>query len=327
MQRTISDAGRGGRLAVLIASLTAVAGTVGCGAATAAAAGADSVPARAGTAQTLRAEQLSDRVRVTVGDVLFTEYKWPSDQKYPYFYPVAGPRTGESVTTESSMPWPHHRSLFFGLDKVNGGNYWQDGLELGQIVPEATVVVQAGGDAVVLRQTNIWRRPGAESPIRDTRLIRITAPSPDLRLIDFDVTLAPLIDVRVENTNHALFAARMVPELSVASGGRLVNAEGERGERGTFGKHSPWADFWGERNGVVEGLAILNHPGNRWSPPPWFTRDYGFVSPTPFNWFEEGYLDLPRGEQLHLRYRVVVHGGNTDEAGIAELYREYAEGR
>jgi hypothetical protein len=328
MERVSWGAARTGKAAGLVV-LAAGALVAGCaagssGPAPAAPAG---LAAGGGGARTLRAEQLADRVRITVGDALFTEYKWPSDQKYPYFYPVAGPRSGRSVTTESSQPWPHHRSLFFGSDKVNGGNYWQDGLELGQIVPERTEIVQAGGDAVVLRQTNIWRRPGAESPIRDERMIRVTAPSPDLRLIDFDVTLTPLIDVRIERTNHSLFAARMAPELSVSSGGTLVNAEGERGETGTFAKNSPWADYWGERDGVVEGLAIFSHPANRWSPPPWFTRDYGFFSPTPFNWFEDGHLDLARGETLRLRYRVVVHGGDTDRAGIAGLYRQYAEGR
>ena len=116
----------------------------------------------------------------------------------------------------------------------------------------------------------------------------------------------------------------MVPALSVDSGGTLVNARGDRTEEGTFGKPAEWADFYGSRGGVVEGLAILNHPENRWTPPPWFTRDYGFFSPTPFNWFEEGHLDLPRGEALRLRYRVVVHGGTTDEARIAEFYEAYA---
>ena len=82
----------------------------------------------AGTSPTLRAEQLDDRIRVTLGDQLVTEYRYSPAQKYPYFYPVVGPRTGESVTTESSEPYPHHQSLFFGLDFVNGGNYWQDGL-------------------------------------------------------------------------------------------------------------------------------------------------------------------------------------------------------
>ncbi|NBB72098.1 MAG: hypothetical protein GVY35_00295 [Bacteroidetes bacterium] len=272
----------------------------------------------------LRAQQMEDRVRVTVDGALFTEYKYADDQKYPYFFPVRGPRTGESVTTESSEPWPHHHSLFFGCDKVNGGNYWQEGLDRGQIVPQETHIRQASGDAVVFTQTSRWQRPGAPAPFLDERRIRITAPSAGLRIIDFEITLTSLIDVRIQQTNHALFSARMVPALSADSGGTLVNASGQVGEEGTWGEPSPWIDYWGVRAGETEGLAILNHPANRWSPPRWFTRNYGFFSPTPMNWLEGGALHLPKGEKLHLRYRVVVHEGDTEAAGIQRLYDRYA---
>ena len=278
----------------------------------------------AGTSPTLRAEQLDDRIRVTLGDQLVTEYRYSPAQKYPYFYPVVGPRTGESVTTESSEPYPHHQSLFFGLDFVNGGNYWQDGLERGQILAEETEILQATGAEVAFRQISVWSRPGAEAPFRDERIIRVRAPDEELRIIDFDITLTPLIDVRVRKNNHSLFAARMVPELSVDSGGTLVNARGDRNAEGTFGVEAEWASFYGERGGVVEGLAILDHPDNRWAPSPWFTRDYGFFSPTPFEWLEDG-LELAEGEPLRLRYRVIVHGGTPEEAGIARLYAEYVE--
>lgn len=273
--------------------------------------------------RSLRAEQLDDRVRVTVDGRLVTEYRYAADQKYPYFYPVVGPRSGESVTTESSEPYPHHHSLFFGSDYVNGGNYWQDELSRGQIVAQETRILRAAGPEVEFTQTALWSRPDAEPPIRDQRTVRISSPSDDVHLIDFDITLTPLVDVHIEKTNHSLFAARMVPALSVDSGGTLVNSHGERNAEGTFGKEAEWADFYGTRAGITEGLAILNHPQNRWTPPPWFTRDYGFFSPTPFNWLEEG-VSLARDEPLRLRYRVVVHGGTTEEARIAELYQAYA---
>lgn len=304
------------RRASLIPVVAAICGGSGLAACAAAASGGGG---------TLRAEQLDDRIRVTVDGRLVTEYRYAPEQKYPYFYPVVGPRSGQSVTTESSEPYPHHHSLFFGSDYVNGGNYWQDELSRGQIVAQETRIVRAAGDQVEFEQTSLWSRPGAESPFRDERTIRISSPTPDVHIIDFDITLTPLLDVHIRKTNHSLFAARMVPALSVDSGGTLVNSRGGKSAEGTFGQEAEWADFYGSRGGVVEGLAIFNHPQNHWTPPPWFTRDYGFFSPTPFNWLEEG-VHLPRGEPLRLRYQVVVHGGNTEEARIAERYRAYASG-
>lgn len=263
-------------------------------------------------------------VAVTVGGQLFTVYKFDASQKYPYFWPVNGPASGKSVTTETSEPYPHHHSLFFGCDRVNGGNYWQDTNERGQILSQGPKIVEPSGSKVVFTDETLWKQPGKEPIIRDQRRIVITAPGDNLRLIDFTVTVEPLVDIRILKTNHSLFSARVVPELGVAQGGTLVSAEGKTGEKGTFGVESPWCDYYGTRAGVTEGLAILQHPGNRWYPAKWFTRDYGFFSPTPLNWLEE--LTLPKGEKLTLSYRVVVHSGDTQKAGVASIFDAYKHG-
>ncbi len=125
-------------------------------------------------------------------------------------------------------------------------------------------------------------------------------------------------------SNHSLFSARMVPALSVEQGGTIVNAEGANNAEGTFGVKSPWCAYYGTRNGKTEGLAILQHPENRWHPAPWFTRDYGFFSPTPMNWLMDGHVDLPESEPLTLRYRVLVFAGTPDEVDVAGQYERYA---
>ncbi len=58
-----------------------------------------------GHAQQLRAEAKPDRVSIYVGDQLFTEYLSLPDAKYPYFYPMNGPRTGRSVTVRNTEPY------------------------------------------------------------------------------------------------------------------------------------------------------------------------------------------------------------------------------
>ena len=264
-----------------------------------------------------------DQVSVTVDGKLFTAYKFADSQKYPYFWPVNGPVSGKSVTTETSEPYPHHHSLLFGCDKVNFGNYWQEGNERGQILSQGPKIVEGSGDRVVFTDECLWRLPDKDPVIRDTRRIVIAAPSETLRFIDFEITIEALTNVRIQKSNHSLFSARVVPELSVKSGGTLVNAEGKSGEKGTWGEPSPWCDYYGARDGVTEGIAILQHPENSWFPCKWFTRDYGFFSPTPMQWLEDGHLDLPKGGTLTLKYRVVVHSGDVKAAGIAEVFEEY----
>jgi hypothetical protein len=285
-----------------------------------AASGGNAVP----SGRSLRVEAGEASFRVFVGDQLFTEYQWPGTAKYPYFFPVNGPASGRSVTTRHTEPYPHHSSLFFGCDRVNGGNYWQEGLDRGRIVPVESRVVEASGARVVIEQTCRWQRPDAEAPFEDRRRITITAPAASRRVIDFDIRLRALTDVKIEKTNHSLFAARMAPDLAVAGGGTLVNAAGETGEKATFGKPSDWMDARGRRGDATEGLAIFSHPKNRWSPSPWFTRDYGFFSPTPLTWLEHG-LRIAQGEEWRLRYRVIVHSDAPTREQLQAEFEHWAK--
>lgn len=273
----------------------------------------------------LTAKKLDDRIQVYVGDTLFTEYRYRAEQKYPYFYPVNGPKSGKSVTTESSQPYPHHHSLFFGCDRVNGGNYWQDVNERGQIVVEEIEITKWKGETIEIQNTNIWKRPGAPSPFRDTRKIVISAPSESIRIIDFEIECTALMDVTIQRTNHSLFSARMVEELSVKQGGTLINSHGDKGEEATLGKEAPWCDYFGTRDGITEGLAIFDHPQNNWYPSRWFTRDYGFFSPTEMNWLEEGSIEIAEGEKPLLKYRVIVHEGSVQDAKIGELFQQWID--
>ena len=271
----------------------------------------------------LTAEKQDEMIIVRIDEITFTCYRFGDGQKYPYFYPVNGPLTGLSVTTESSLPYPHHRSLFFGLDRVNGGNYWQEGNDRGRIISRGPDIVESGPEKIVIHDTCDWRQPGEETIITDSREIRITAPSNKYRMIEFSISLKALTDIHVEKTNHSLFSARMTPALSVQQGGTLVNSNGGLKQAGTEAKNAAWCDYYGHRNGVTEGLAIFDSPMNRWHPSPWMTRDYGFFSPTPMNLLDDNGFNLKHGECLDLKYCVIVHAGTTEATDIKQLYEEW----
>jgi hypothetical protein len=273
----------------------------------------------------LAATLIGSRIDVTIGGKFFTSYRFADDEKYPFFFPVNGP-SGASVTSMRNGEYPHHSSLFFGCDKVNGGNYWQEGLDRGRIVSKGPVLEAAAGKEIIIRDACEWTRPEAAQPLRDTRRIVISAPSPKLRQIDFDIMLEALEDVVIQKTNHSLFSARMDPDLTPLFGGTMINAEGSKGEKDTFGKPSPWLACYGARDGkTTEGLAILQHPQNPGYPTPWFTRDYGFLSPTPMFWPANGKdTRISKGEKIRLFYRVLVFSGTPETTGIGGISREFS---
>lgn len=143
----------------------------------------------------ITAEKVGDKIEIRINGNLLTNYILSEYEKYPFFYPVNGPSKA-SVTSMRNANYPHHSSLFFGCDRVNGGNYWQEGLERGQIVPLRADIVETGGEKVVIENENIWKRPGAMAPIKDFRTITVTAPTKDMYQIDFEVTMEMLLDVR-----------------------------------------------------------------------------------------------------------------------------------
>jgi len=276
----------------------------------------------------ITAVKVGSKINVTIDGKYFTSYIFSEDEKYPFFFPVNGPVSGGSVTSMRNAIWPHHSSLFFGCDQVNEGNYWQEGLDRGRIISVNAQILKEGGDTLIITDECIWSRPGALSPVKDIRKFTITVPSATMTQIDAEITMEMLIDVHIKKTNHSLFSARMASDLSVQNGGTMINAEGAKGEKETFGKASPWIDYFGKRGNATEGLAIMQHPSNPWYPSPWFTRDYGFISPTPMYWPQNGEETfMQKGTTLLLRYRVLVHSGTSTEADIAGQFERYKNGK
>jgi hypothetical protein len=208
---------------------------------------------------------------------------------------------------------------------VNGGNYWQEGIDRGQIISRGPVILKDGPASIHIKDSCDWKQPNEESIIRDSRDIIITAPSDSLRFVDISITLFALTNIHIEKSNHSLLSVRMKKSLSVSKGGALVNSSGQEGEEGTAGQEALWCDYTGEHFGILEGITILNSPYNIWNPVKWFTRDYGFFSPTNMNFLPDG-LRINKNDSLNFAYRIVVHTGKLDLDKINRLYMNWTEG-
>ena len=278
----------------------------------------------------LTAYQKDNRIQVRYDNLPVLCYRAGSDAKYPYFYPLSGPRSGISLTTESSQPYPHHRGLWLGCDPLNGGNYWgDDGLESGQIrsVELQLLAPATGGNSVVFTQRCEWKRNGS-NPCNDERRHTIIRPSDDLVFIDCEFRLKAAEDISISGAKHSFFAMRAASDISPAYGGTLMNSEGGIGAKETYGKTANWCGFFGKRRlcpSLTEGIVIMNHPDNFGGKCPWFTRDYGHLSPSPFNFLKEP-AKIAAGELLKLSYRVVLFAGTPQTANLDSVYKSWLAG-
>lgn len=260
-----------------------------------------------------------------------TNYRAQNDLKYPYFHPVNGPVSGLSLTAESTLPYPHHRGLWLGCHPLNGGDYWSDKPnDTGQIRSTGVQIVENSNTARTMSFTDRcqWVWPEHPSPFADRRTFTISV-FPDRRAwaLDMDIRLHALEDIEIKKAKHSFLAIRVAADISPTYGGMLMNSEGGTGAKGTYGQEARWCGYHGQRRlnpDVVEGLTMMTHPDNPWRPV-WFTREYGHLSPSPFNFLKEPW-QMKKDSEIRLRYRFALHAGTPQQADVDSLYDDWVKG-
>ncbi|MCA9039490.1 MAG: PmoA family protein [Planctomycetaceae bacterium] len=260
-------------------------------------------------------------------DLALGAYRTGAHEKYPYFYPLNGLQSNLPLTTESAQPYPHHRGLWLGCDPLSGGNYWSDGpIEQGQI--QSTNIELMGTPTETsfsFKNSCQWVGPNNSKPFSDEREFTITILDDKSWAIDAKLIVSAEEEIEIKRAKHSFFALRCAPDIAPMYGGTLMNSEGGTGAEGTYGKPAHWCGYHGQRKGnpdIVEGIAIMNHPENFDGDCPWFTREYGHLSPSPFEFLKKPYK-MGVGEKLLLRYRVVMHTGTPQEAGLDQIYQDW----
>ena len=290
------------------------------------------------SAEELVLKQTDTGYEIRIGNQIFAGYI-TGYEGTPIVYPIVGP-AGKNMTRDYPMQknydsvkadHPHHRSLWFTHGDVNKLDFWGGKYK---IAHQRFVKVESDGQTVRLVTENNWIGENNQIVCRDLRTLRF-AVAGDKRIIDFDITItAEQEKVVFGDTKEGTFGIR-VPEAIAAEtkkGGHFINAEGKSGEKEAWGKRSAWVDYCGVLDGEKVGIAILNHPSSFRFPTYWHVRDYGLFAANPFGVhdFEQlqevntGNHTLAKGESITLRYRVLFHKGDTNEAGIAEAYKAYS---
>ena len=121
-------------------------------------------------------------------------------------------------------------------------------------------------------------------------------------------------------TRHAYFNVRAADSMIVALGGVVRDDKDRRGGEAVSGTDALWVDFSGPvGGGHTAGIAVFPDPRDH-AQISWFVADWGVVTVGPFRL--KGVL-VNRGEELLARYRVLVHDGDADAAGVARAYDDY----
>jgi len=276
-------------------------------------------------------------VTVNLDGKLLTRYLMKSGNK-PIFWPLIGP-SGKQLTRGYPMqkagPYEkddhkHHRSLWFTHGDVNGHSFWHEAKVEPEIKHREFGKVEGGEQAVIVT-LNDWLAPDGSKVCEDERTVTIGVDG-ELIWLDFDVIVkATDGEVKFGDTKEGSFGVRVAGSMKVTSkmGGRIVNSEGQT-DAAAWGKPAAWVDYYGPVDGETVGIAILNHPSSFRFPTYWHVRTYGLFAANPFGLHNfkgsrevDGSHTLKPGDTMTLRYRVLLHDGTTQEAGIAEAFEKY----
>jgi hypothetical protein len=124
---------------------------------------------------------------------------------------------------------------------------------------------------------------------------------------------------------------RMAKAASVKSqlGGRILNSDGERDEKGVWGKQTDWCDYSGEVGSKFVGVMMMPHPANlrkSWT----HARDAGLMTLNLFGQKaftrsgEASRIEVPAGMEFRIRYGVLFHWSDrSDEFEPGAAYQHY----
>lgn len=267
------------------------------------------------------------RVDLLIGGDLFTSYNYSSDFAKPFLAPIVGPY-GDAINRPidpSIREHPHQRGIFIAHGEVCGEEIWNEPEGRHGRCVQSDIQLQSGAVAVKMTTENTWKDRDGKALMDETRTITVYALPAELRIIDLALVFkAAHGEALLGGTKEAGFLGiRMHPDINVNAnkGGRMENCYGAVGEAECWSKRAHWCDYHGIVNGKRVGIAAFDHAQNLRFPTHWHIRDYGLFAANPWYWC--GDHTIPEGETLTFRYRVLVHAGDTQDAGITEQYIHY----
>jgi hypothetical protein len=266
----------------------------------------------------------------------------PTGKEMTRAWPVGPSRHGEKETDDH----PHHQSLWFTHDQINGADFWKANVNSAagvtdpghntgpHVAHREFIKIENEGSRAVVVTRNDWMN-GDKRVFEDERTVVFgTRPNGD-RWIDFTIAIkASDGDVTFGDTKEGTFGLRVADSMRVEAkqGGRIVNSDGQTDDA-AWGLPAKWVDYTGPVDGETVGVAMMSHPTSFRPVPRWHVRTYGLFAANPFGQrdfpkpeaAEQGAVTLKDGKTLTLRYRVLFHRGATDADELAAAFDEFAQ--
>jgi hypothetical protein len=255
----------------------------------------------------------------------------------------------KSVTPGESTDHIHQKSAWFchgdvvpegvtlsqKVRGVRGVDFWSEAPGHGVIEVKSVEIVSAAGPVAAVRSRNAWKSAQGRVILDETRTITLV-PVEGAHLIHVKSVLKPSgTDVTFADTKEGSFGVRVSDKLAVAKNpeSRITNSLGSVGEKECWGRKADWCLYSGVIDGKPAGIAIFDDPTNRYRAS-WHVRGYGLMAANPFGRAGSGFpsqkdspeppASLKAGEELVLKYGILLYSGEDLGAKLRQYHRQFA---
>lgn len=242
---------------------------------------------------------------------------------------------GVRMTDDMPADHPHHRGVFWSWmqlwigDQRIGVPWEQKNIQWN--VRDVRTSSDDGSAAITAKVH--WTSPkwtdakGKPKPIIEENVtIRVHEAQNDSRRIDFEIALHALEkNVRLGGSDNSKGYGGFSARIPLPKDLQMIGPDGPvKVDRRAPSAPQPWVDFTADfgNRGKPSGLAILSHPDNPGSPPGWTLRRRASCQ-NPV-WPGQKPVAIPTDKAITLKYRVILHRGDTAQANIAEQFKQYA---
>jgi len=242
---------------------------------------------------------------------------------------------------------PHHVGLWLNYGNVNGLDFWnnpgkvseENKARFGYIEHQDILKIKSGRKKGILEISALWKTYENKVLLSENSIFQFKVVGNTV-LIDRITTLKAVNeDVSFKDNKEGMIGIRVARALELPSRtpvllldqnanvreekvlnnngveGNYLSSEGITGTD-VWGTRAKWMILSGISDCENVALAIIDHPENIGYPTYWHARDYGLFAANPLGQeaFSKGKevlnFNLPKGESVVFRYRILVHSGS-----------------
>ncbi len=274
----------------------------------------------------VKKDPIHQKVSISIGNKLFTEFIYADSIEKPFLYPIYA-SNGESITR--GFPWnpqpndptdhPHHIGLWFNYESVNGLDFWNNSYNIpvekkkqyGWIRTEKIAQIESGQKGKLVYLAN-WTDQQKNILLQEKTTF-IFSSSKGNRIIDRITELMAIQDVTMPDVKDGMLGLRVAHELELPVKqtkeykddkgivtkvtatkdemvtGNYLTSEGKQGEA-AWGTRGNWCMLYGKKGKDSISIVIIDHPENPGYPTYWHARNYGLFAANPLGQkvFSEG---------------------------------------